>query len=196
VYYLPHQLTGPYDVTLMADVLYPPTGLLLFVPAAVLPWPLWWAPAAILVAVAWGWRPAWWGIAIALILLTWPRAHAAFLYGNTDMWVAAAVAGGLRWGWPAVLITIKPTLAPFALIGIRRRSMWLSVAAMGAFLLLSLPLWLDYISAMSNLRIGSDYSVGSLPLVLVPVVLWAARQRITSGPDSTAPLTGARRPSI
>jgi hypothetical protein len=41
-YYLPHQLAGPYPVTLQLDNLYPPTALALFVPLRVLPGPLWW----------------------------------------------------------------------------------------------------------------------------------------------------------
>ena len=31
--------------------------------------------------------------------------------GNTDMWVAAAIAAGVRWAWPSVLLTFKPSLA-------------------------------------------------------------------------------------
>ena len=43
-----HQLAGPYDVTLMTDVLYPPSALLLFVPFSILPIVLWWVvPIAI-----------------------------------------------------------------------------------------------------------------------------------------------------
>lgn len=45
-YFEPYQLAGAYDIR-AGDVLYPPVGLVLFVPFAVLPaalaWPLWWA---------------------------------------------------------------------------------------------------------------------------------------------------------
>ncbi len=40
--YLPHQLAGPYQVTLQVDNLYPPTALLLFVPLTFLPSFVWW----------------------------------------------------------------------------------------------------------------------------------------------------------
>ena len=103
-YYLPHQLSGPYDVQLQSDVIYPPSALFLFVPFAVAPWWLWWVvPIAITGYVIWRWRPAWWGVAAMLTLLCWPRAHAAFPYGNTDMWAMAGVAAALMWGWPSIL---------------------------------------------------------------------------------------------
>jgi hypothetical protein len=181
-YYYPHQLAGPYDITLMHDVLYPPSALLLFVPAAVLPWPVWWiVPIGGTAYVIAGWRPSAWGVAGMILLLSWPRANGAFLFGNTDIWAMAAVAAGLRWGWPAVFLLIKPTFAPFALVGIRQRSWWVALAGMAVFGLLTLPLWLDYLSAMTNIRAPSDYSLGSVPLLLVPVVAWATRLRSRTG---------------
>ena len=178
VYYLPHQLAGPYDVTLMLDVLYPPSALLLFVPLVWVPALLWWAiPIGVTLYIVRGWDPGPWAIAAMLALLLWPRAHGAFLYGNTDMWAMAGLAAGLRWGWPAILLTIKPTLAPFALVGIRHRSWWLAAALMGGFILLSLPLWLDYVTAIRNVAIGGDYSLGSIPLMLVPLAAWAGRRK-------------------
>jgi hypothetical protein len=39
-----------------------------------------------------------------------------------------------------------------------------------------LPLWPDYATAMLNLRgVGPGYSIVSLPLMVVPVVLWLGR---------------------
>ncbi len=176
-YYLSHQLAGPYRVTLMSDVLYPPTALLLFAPLAVLPAVMWWAfPVLVLAACVRAWRPSATGVALMLLLLSWPRAHAAFIYGNTDMWVMAGVAAGLRWGWPAVFITLKPSFVPFALIGVRRRGWWLAALALGAISIAMLPLWFDYVRAMTNLHAPLGYSVGSIPLMLVPVVAWATRQ--------------------
>ena len=177
-YYLPHQLSGPYTATLMVDNLYPPPALLLFLPFLVLPWILWWAiPIAV---VAWfiAWErpnPIVWPL-LALVLI-WPRTQTAFLFGNTDLWMAAAVAGGLRWGWPAALLAIKPTFLVFAVVGIRRREFWV---ALGVLALVSIPmaaLWVDYVQAMRNITIPADYSVGSLPLVLAPVIAWLARSK-------------------
>jgi hypothetical protein len=178
-YYLPHQLAGPYDLELMRDVLYPPTGLLLFVPAALLPAVLWWAvPIGVAIYVAREWNPQRWAIGTALLLLAWPRAHAAFMFGNTDMWAMAAVAAGLRWGWPAILVALKPTLALVALIGIRRESWWIAAFALGLLAAATMSLWLDYFIVLGNTRnMGLDYSLGAIPLLGVPIVLWVGRSR-------------------
>jgi hypothetical protein len=178
-YYLPHQLAGPYDLELMRDVLYPPTALLLFVPAALVPAVLWWAvPIGVTLFVAIGWRPERWAIGAALLLLAWPRAHAAFLFGNTDIWAMAAVAAGLRWGWPAILVALKPTLAFLALIGIRRESWWIAAFGLGLLAAATMSLWLDYFIVLGNTRnMGLDYSLGALPLLCVPLVLWLGRSR-------------------
>jgi hypothetical protein len=178
-YYLPHQLAGPYDLELMRDVLYPPTGLLLFVPAALLPGVLWWAvPIVVTIFIARGWSPQRWALGAALLLLAWPRAHAAFLFGNTDMWAMAAIAAGLRWGWPGILVGLKPTLALLVLIGVRRRSWWLAAAGLGFLAATSVGLWLDYVTVLGNTRsMGLDYSLGAIPLLCVPIVLWIGRSR-------------------
>jgi hypothetical protein len=178
VYYLPHQLAGPYDVTLMSDVLYPPWALFLFVPFAFLPTVLWWVvPLTVTAYTVWKWRPAWWGVATMLALLCWPRAHAAILFGNSDMWAMAGVAAALMWRWPAVFLTLKPTFAPLALIGIKDRRWWIALAVLVLVSLPMLPLWRDYPVVMGNLGIGFDYYLASLPLLAVPLVAWASRTR-------------------
>ena len=162
-------------------VLYPPIALVIFVPLAVLPALVWWfVPLAVLAVAWWRWMPVPWTWPIALLLLMWPRSMATFYYGNADMWVLAGVAGGLLGGWPAVLVLLKPTLAPLALVGMRHRSWWLIPVAVLASISLTAPLWLDYVSALRNLRIGWEYSVGSLPLGLIPIVLWLGRSRQAS----------------
>ena len=176
-YYLPHQLAGPYDVALMVDNLYPPTALALFVPLVFLPAVVWWiVPAAIVGYALWRWRPALWAWPVMLLLLMWPRAMGSLFHGNTDMWAAAGVAGALLWGWPAAIIALKPTLLPLALIGIRRRAWWVAVAIGLATVAATLPLWLDYVTAMRNLRIGWEYSLGSIPIVVLPLVAWLGRE--------------------
>lgn len=191
-YYLPRQLAGAYDVALMSDVLYPPSALLLFVPAAIAPAFLWWVvPLAVSGYAIATWRPRWWAVAAILVLLMWPRAHAAFIFGNTDMWVMAGVAAGLLWGWPAVLLTLKPVFAPFALVGIRQRSWWVAAGGMIVFVGVTLPLWIQYLTVMRNLRIGADYSLASVPLMLIPVVAWCARDK-EAAPDPTPEGSDAR----
>jgi hypothetical protein len=181
--YLPHQLSGEYPLALMVDVLYPPTALLLFVPMALLPFwvaaAAWWGiPAAVVARQLWVERPAPWTWPLAGLLLLWPRSYGSLVWGNTDLWLVAAVSAGLLWGWPAVLAVLKPTFAPFALVGIRRRSWWIAAAALLVFSLVALPLWFDYARAMSNVRgLGLDYSLFNLPIAFIPLVLHLGRRR-------------------
>lgn len=184
-YYLQRQTAGPYVATLLgagtpADILYPPSALLLFVPFTFLPAVLWWLVPTIL--LGWciaSWRPDPLTLALCVALMLWPRAVGAWLFGNSDIWVVAALAAGLRFGWPAILLTIKPTFAPLALLGIRHRSWWIASAAMLAIVLVALPLWIDWATAMRYASIPLSYSAGSLPLMAVPVVAWSRRPRVT-----------------
>jgi hypothetical protein len=177
-FYLPHQLSGPYTATLMVDNLYPPTALLLFVPFLVLPAILWWLIPIAVVGAFLAWcrpGPIAWPL-LALVLVA-QRTQTAFLFGNTDLWIAAAVAGGIRWGWPAALLVIKPTFIPLALVGVRRREFWIAIAGVAIVSIPMAALWLDYVQAVKNVTIDADYSLGSLPLVLAPVVAWLLRAR-------------------
>jgi hypothetical protein len=185
-YYLPHQLAGPYPATLMVVNLYPPPALLLFVPFLVLPAILWWViPISVLVAfVAWC-RPAPIAWPLLALVLVWPRTQTAFLFGNTDLWMAAAVAGGLRWGWPAALLVVKPTFLVFAVVGLRRREFWIALAAVALISIPMAALWVDYVQAMRNVTIDADYSLGSLPLVIAPLIAWFLRMRSGSSLAST-----------
>jgi hypothetical protein len=189
-YYLPHQLAGPYPATLMVVNLYPPPALLLFVPFLVLPAILWWViPISVLVAfVAWC-RPAPIAWPFLALVLVWPRTQTAFLFGNTDLWMAAAVAGGLRWGWPAALLVVKPTFLVLAVVGLRRREFWIALAALALISIPMAALWLDYVQAMRNVTIDADYSLGSLPLVIAPLIAWVLRSR----PGASLALTPARQ---
>jgi hypothetical protein len=176
--YLPYQLTGPYEFRTMLDVLYPPNALFLFVPFVFLPAALWWAiPIGVLVYVIRSWSPLPWAWLAMAVLLAWPSSIFAYLTGNTTIWAAAALAAGLRWGWPAVFLALKPSLAPFALLVVRRRSFWLGGIAFGLVSLAMLPLWFEYLTAMRNLSVGADYSLHSIPLMLIPVVAWVGRQK-------------------
>ena len=120
-----------------------------------------------------------------LFLLVSPRAHRAFLWGNTDMWMAAGVAAGLRWGWPALVLTLKPSLVFFALVGGSRRSFWLAALVMVAFVVLTLPMWIDYLTVIRNTRLPLDYSLRSIPLLLLPLVAWLGMARPTAAAGPT-----------
>jgi len=101
----------------------------------------------------------------------------------------AGVAGGLLWGWPAAVIVFKPSFAPFMLIGVRRRSWWLAIALVALLAVVMLPEWFRYVTALQNLESpGLVYSLGDLPLLLVPVIAWAARRRVAASVRDLDPL--------
>lgn len=186
-FYEPYQLAGPYDIR-AGDVLYPPVALWLFMPFAALP------PAFAGVAAF-----AWWAIPLGITAATVALLRPRTLYwplialcvsnpttllkiwtGNPVIWsmaaLALAVVGRSRVAAPFVLL--KPSLAPFALIGIGRRSWWVGLAALVA---LSLPfggLWADWLSTLTNSRGGGLlYSSFEVVMLLIPLVAWFGRTR-------------------
>jgi hypothetical protein len=135
-------------------------------------------PTGILAGSIYRWRPRWWAWAGLGLVALWPRTVGAVLFGNTDMWMAALVAGGLLWGWPAVLVSIKSTLMPLAFLGLHRRSWRLAAGGLVALLLVTLPFWLQYVRVLRDVRgLGLDYSLGSAPFVFAPLVAWLGRSR-------------------
>jgi hypothetical protein len=175
--YRPEQLAGPWQLEPHSFV-HPPPALALFAPFLVLPAVLWWAiPLAIT-----GWaiarlRPARWTWPLLVLCLIWPRSTGSLLAGNSDMWAMAIVAAGVVLGWPLVLLVIKPTFAPLAVIGIRRRSWWIAAAVVAAVSLFMLPLWLEYLTVVRNSQLRLDYSLLNLPLVVLPAIAWLGRAR-------------------
>lgn len=173
-YYLDRQLHGPYEIQ-HGDVLYPPTVIPFLVPFLWLPAILWWAIPIGIVAAVVGWhRPhplAWAGIAACV---WFPLTGVKLIYGNPGMWIAAAVALGTVWRWPAAFVLLKPTLAPFALIGINRRSWWITLAGLAAVSLVFLPLWTDAIRVLVDARgeRGWLYSAIEIPMVAIPIIAW------------------------
>lgn len=177
-FYHPDQLTGPYPPT-AGPILYPPVALWLMAPFAVLPAVLWWAIPVVLI----GWafvrlRPAPWALAIIGLLALLPISQSPIVYGNPVMWLLPALSWGLiRGGW-AVAVLAKPTLAPFALAGVRRRGWWIGLAV---FVAASLPfgtMWLDWIVAVRNSSIGVTHNIWQIPLMLIPVVAWLGRSDV------------------
>ena len=175
--YRPEQLAGPWQLEPHSFV-HPPPALALFVPFLVLPAVLWWAiPLGV---TAWSLvrlRPARWAWPLLVLCLIWPRSIGSLLAGNSDMWAMAIVAAGAVFAWPLLLLVIKPTFAPLALIGIRRRSWWVAAAAVAAVSLPMLPLWLDYVTVVRNSQLRVDYSLLNLPLVVLPAIAWLGRAR-------------------
>lgn len=176
VLYLPHQLAGPHEVTLQVDNLYPPHALLLFLPFTVLPAILWWVvPIGVTAYVIARLRPATWSWPLIAVLILWPKTIIGVLWGNTDMWIVAAIAAGLWWRWPVLLVTIKPFFAPYALIGIGSRRFWVATGLLAALTLLMLPLWFDYLKVVTNVSISTEYLLRSVPTTFIPIVAWLTR---------------------
>jgi len=177
VYYLPHQLAGPYLVTPEVDVLYPPIALMLFVPLVWTPFPLWWImPAIVFVYAGWRLRPTLWTWPIIVFLMAWPRSISNVIYGNSDMWILTFIAAGVLIAWPAVLVFIKPSVLPLAFIGSRRRSWWV---AFGVLALISIPmlaLWRDFFVVIRNSDARWYYSLDDLPPLFIPIVAWLGRR--------------------
>ena len=183
-YFEPYQLAGPYQIS-AGDVLYPPVALWLVVPFALLPLPiaalLWWGlPILAVVFAVWLLqpRPASWPL-IALCV-AWPTTLLKTWTGNPVIWsmaaMALAVVGASRFAAPFVLL--KPSLAPFALFGIRRRSWWAGAAV---FVLLCLPfgaMWLDWATTLRNSQGGGFlYSSLEVFLLFLPLAAWWGRTR-------------------
>lgn len=179
--YLPRQLAGPTEV-MGGDPLYPPLILWLLAPFRVLPEPVWWiVPITIIVATLVRLRPAPWTWPFLALIAAWPRTPALFFYGNPGMWTVAFVCIALARPWGGPLILLKPSLAPFALIGIGRRS-W--AVALAVVIIASLPfgaLWLDYVTVLRNSQVPLIYSLVDLPVTIAPVVAFIGRRRDLDG---------------
>ena len=181
-FYEPRQLVGPYTVA-HGDILYPPVGLWLFVPFALLPdlpaLVLWWAIPAIVTVGAIRLvrpRPAIWPL-IALCI-AWPTTPLKIWTGNPVIWSVAAMAVAIVWRGGAPFALLKPSLFPFALFGIRERSWWLGLVL---FVVLCLPfgsMWLDWLTTVVNSRGGGLlYSALEAPMLAIPLVAWLGRTR-------------------
>jgi hypothetical protein len=179
-FYRDRQLTGaPYEIQ-NGDSFYPPTLLYLLVPFALgVPALLWWLiPIAIIAAALIHIRPPTWTWPIMAFTLLLPRAPVVLVLGNPSIWMIAAAFAGVAWAWPSALLFLKPTLAPFALIGVRRRSWWIAV---GVLVLLSVPfgaMWIDYWTALANAQNarGLEYTLGEWPLMIAPMAAWIGQQ--------------------
>jgi hypothetical protein len=174
--YLPEQLSGTWQLQ-PDSFIHPPVALLLFVPFTVLPPLAWWAlPIGL---TAWSvvrLRPASWAWPLMALGLLWPRTTGILIAGNTDMWVAAALAITLSASVPAtVLLVMKPSYAPLFFVGARWRSWWIAAVAAGMTCLLFGGLWLDYLTVIRGVTIDPSYSILNLPYVAIPFVAWLGR---------------------
>jgi hypothetical protein len=176
-FYLEHQLHGPYAIEL-GDPLYPPVILYLLVPFLVIPQFLWWvAPLGLIGALVITSRPKPWAWPLLALIMADPRTMEILIYGNPAMWIGAAVAGALLWSWPGAFVLLKPSLAPFALIGIRSRGWWIALAV-GAVLSTPLAgLYFQFARVLLDSNGSWSYSLPDVPFVALPLVAWLARTR-------------------
>lgn len=175
-FYEPYQLSGPYQIG-YGDILYPPVALWLFVPFTFLPSFLWWAlPIGVTALVMLRHRPRFvvWPLLAACI--SWQPVQIHIISGNPVIWSMAAVALGTVYTWPAPFALIKPSLGPFALIGIWRKAWWVGLLVLTAMSLPLLPMWFDWLTAVLNSRGGGlFYSWQEAPLLAMPIIAWVAR---------------------
>lgn len=186
--YLPGEVAGPFQIDPLT-FLHPPLAIYLFLPFLFLPVFLWWAiPIGF---VAWSvvaWRPADWTWPVIAALLALSRFHIPLSVGNTDLWVWAAIAAGLRFGWPSILIALKPSVFPLMFIGARHRSWWVGAVVVA---LASIPfgtLWLDWVAVARNAPKDLGYSLPNVPWLIVPIIAWYWRSRRTGSDPSNRPM--------
>jgi hypothetical protein len=179
-FYPDRQLAGPFPILGSGEILYPPSSLWLFVPFTILPAVLWYTvPVAVTAWCVGSLRPARWTWPLIALLVWYPRTLTLVLLGNPTIWVVAALALACRgYSWAGPFVLLKPSLFPFALIGIRSRAWWIGLAVAGV---LSLPfwgMWLDWLTVLRNVS-NTDwrYSFIDVPVMLIPVLVWATSQR-------------------
>jgi hypothetical protein len=179
-FYLPDQLLGSYEIQ-TGHILYPPIALPAFELIMAIPAVLYWAiPLAIVAATVALHRPARWAWPVLAACCAFPWTPMLLVAGNPSLWITAAVAAGTVLGWPAILVLIKPSLFPFAVIGIHHRSWWLAAAGVICVALAFGPMWVDWAQVVMNAsgwRAGPLYSLGDAPMLAIPVVAWLARRR-------------------
>jgi hypothetical protein len=192
-WYHDRQLHGPYAIE-WGDILYPPVTILFFAPWVMAPFAAWLAiPLGVTGFFISRWRPGPWAWVLIALCILWPSTLLKAISGNPSLWVMMLVALGLRYGWPAALILLKPSFLPFALIGVRSKPWWIAAAGLGVFSLFFLAPTIQYPQVILDARSpeGLGYSLADVPMVLIPAIAWFWRTRTKAeGPEPmpSAPL--------
>ena len=185
-FYEPYQLAGPYDMP-WGQILYPPQALALFVPFSLLgtvlgPILFVAVPASITATIVWSYRPGLWAwAAILMVLVLHPDAPLIWIAGTPTIWVVAIVALATRWPWVSAFAWFKPSVFPFALLGVRDRRWWIVTGAFGVSVVLLWPMMIEWVSAITNARgenSGLLYSLSPTALAdpLIPLIAWWGRR--------------------
>jgi 4-amino-4-deoxy-L-arabinose transferase-like glycosyltransferase len=111
----------------------------------------------------------------------------------------AAVALAALYRWPAALVLVKPSLAPFALLGARDRRWWAALAVLAALAVPFAAMWADWARAVADARgAGLLYAAQEVPMIAIGVIAWAARTDIGNddGERSGRDGQGVTAPSV
>src|SRR2546428_607836 len=88
------------------------------------------------------------------LCVAWPTTLLKTWTGNPVIWSMAAMALGVVYAWPSVLVLVKPSLAPFALFGIWRRSWWVAALVLAVASVPFGAMWGDWVASVLNSRGG------------------------------------------
>ena len=141
-------------------------------------------------------RPLPIALAAIALCLWFPATSPKLFNGNPVMWAMLATALGTRWAAAAPWALIKPSLFPFALVHVNRRSWWISMAGIVLLTLLMWPLMVEWMTAVSNgvSPGGLVYSAQEVPMMAIPILAWVGgvhspgrRQSSSADPGFTAP---------
>lgn len=178
VYYTDRELSGPFSVQTQVDNIYPPSALFLFVPFVVLPAVLWWVvPLGLIAYVVWWCRPVAWALPLLALLIAYPKTPAVILYGNSDIWAVGFAAAGVRWAWPSVLVSFKPSIGFLAIPGIATRRWWVAAAVLAVANVPLVELWLDYPTVLLHSDANLGRALSDLPLFVLPIAAWLTSSR-------------------
>ena len=92
----------------------------------------------------------------------------------------ALLALATRWPWVSAFILFKPSVFPFALVGIRDRRWWIVTAAFALSTAALWPMMEQWVTVVLNARgenSGLLYSLTPTALAgpLIPVIAWIGR---------------------
>ena len=172
--YDPRTLAGPYAEFPEGAYLHPPIALPFMAVFLMVPWPLWWiVPIGLISLVIVSWRPPAWAWPVIALGAAYWGTRGMVATGNSAMWIAALLAAGLEYGWPAAFIAIKPTLAPLMLIGVRSRLWWATTCGLAVLAAACGPLWIQWVTAVRNAPVGIEYnSLEALGLFWIVGAAW------------------------
>jgi hypothetical protein len=177
--YAPFELVGPFTPEHL-DFIHPPNALVLFAPFAILPQPLDYILWIAIPVAIFGYLLRdlpWWAWPAVALLSTTNSLQYPILNGNSSLFMTAIFGLGIRYGWVVGLLAMKPTLAPLAIVGLRRSKRTLLVAGTLAVvpILVTLPWLADYLTVARNMQgIPLTYSISNYSLIALAALPWLA----------------------